>query len=138
MAMDTITIPAQMPCLAQGIAFIVACTTATGLPLTRVREIELAAEEALVNICSYAYPDAPGTIEIRCTQDDTRQLLIEFSDTGKPFNPLDFPAPDLSADAEQRPVGGLGILFIRTLVDGVAYSRKGNGNTMLFMIHLPR
>ena len=133
-AMATITIPAQMHCLAQGTAFVVACATAAGFPLTRVREIELAAEEVLVNICSYAYPDDAGTIAIRCTQDDTQQLLIEFSDTGKPFNPLDLPVPDLMADVEQRPVGGLGILFIRTMIDRVTYSREGERNIVLFVL----
>lgn len=138
MAMGTITIPAQMHCVAQGTAFVVEYATAAGLPLTRVREIELAAEEMLVNICSYAYPDDTGTIEIRCTQDDTQQLLIEFSDTGKPFNPLDLPVPDLMADVEQRPVGGLGILFIRTMVDSVTYSREGERNIVQFVLRLLR
>jgi anti-sigma regulatory factor (Ser/Thr protein kinase) len=137
MAMGTITIPAQIDCLAQGTEFVVACTTAAGLPLTRVREIELAAEEALANICNYAYPDHMGTIEIRCTQDDSQQLFIEFSDMGKPFNPLDVPVPDLLAEVEQRAVGGLGILFMRTLVDSVTYSRAGEKNIVQFMVRLP-
>lgn len=137
MAMDTITIPAQLHCVAQGTAFVVACVTAAGLPLIRVGKIELAAEEVLVNICSYAYPDDTGTIEIRCTQDATQQLLIEFSDAGKPFNLLDLPVPDLLADIEQRPVGGLGILLIRTMVDSVTYSRAGEKNIVQFMVRLP-
>ena len=137
MVLDTITIPAQLPCLAQGMTFVVACATAAGLPLTRVREVELATEELLVNICHYAYPDATGTIEIHCTQADTQQLLLEFSDTGQPFNLLDRPEVDVPDDAEQRPVGGLGILLIRTLVDRVTYSRTGDRNIVQFMVRLP-
>jgi anti-sigma regulatory factor (Ser/Thr protein kinase) len=136
MVLDTITIPAQLPCLAQGMAFVVARATAAGLPLTRVREVELATEELLVNICHYAYHGEMGTIEIHCPQDDTHQLLLEFSDTGQPFNLLDLPEVDLPDDIEQQPEGGLGILLIRTLMDRVTYNRTGEKNIVQFMIRL--
>lgn len=135
--MATITIPAQSAAIARGIAFVLGRATAVGIPASRAAEIELALEEALVNICQYAYVDGTGTVAIRCTRDDTPQFLIELVDTGPPFNILTLPPPDLTAEAERRQVGGLGVLFIRTLMDHVTYRRDGNQNILQLAVHLP-
>jgi serine/threonine-protein kinase RsbW len=133
----TITIPAQSAAVARGIAFVLECATAAGIPPARAAEIELALEEALVNICQYAYVDGPGTVEICCTRDAAPQFLIELVDTGPPFNILTLPPPDLTADVERRQVGGLGVLFIRTLMDHVTYRRDGNRNILQLAVQLP-
>jgi serine/threonine-protein kinase RsbW len=135
--MASLIIPAQCASLTQGTAFVVACATAAGVPPVRVSEIKLAVEEVLVNICRYAYDDATGEVEIRCTQAETPHLLIEFIDTGKPFNLLTLPPPDLTADVEQRQVGGLGIVLIRALVDQITYCRAGNRNVLRLGVDVP-
>ena len=134
--MATITLPARPEAVADGIAFVLQCASAVGVPPARAAEIELALEEALVNICQYAYSDDTGTVEIRCQQADTAHFLIEFIDTGRPFNILALPLPDLTADIEQRRVGGLGVLFIRTLMDHVTYRRDGNQNILQLAVQL--
>jgi serine/threonine-protein kinase RsbW len=133
----TITLPAQSAAIARGIAFVLECATAVGIPPARAAEIELALEEALVNICQYAYVDGTGTVEIRCTRDDSPQFLIELVDTGPPFNILTLPSPDLTAEVERRQVGGLGVLFIRTLMDHVTYRRDDNQNILQLAVQLP-
>jgi serine/threonine-protein kinase RsbW len=132
--MATITLPAQPVAVAEGIAFVVQRASAVGIPSKRVAEIELAVEEALVNICQYAYVDSPGTVEIRCSRNETRQFLIELIDTGQPFNILTLPPPDLTAEVK----GGLGVLFIRTFMDHVTYRRDGNQNILQLAVQLPR
>jgi len=134
--MATMTLPARQEAVADGIAFVLECASALGVPLARAAEIELALEEALLNICQYAYGDDPGTVEIHCRRDDTAHFLIEFIDTGQPFNILALPPPDLTADIEQRRVGGLGVLFIRTLMDHVTYRRDGNQNILQLAVQL--
>jgi anti-sigma regulatory factor (Ser/Thr protein kinase) len=136
--MATLTVPAQFASLTRGTAFVVAYATAAGFPPARVREIELAVEEVLSNICRYAYGDATGEVEIRCTQDATQHLLIEFIDTGRPFNILTLPPPDLTAAVDQRQVGGLGILLIRAMADTVTYCRDGNRNMLRLAVQLPQ
>jgi serine/threonine-protein kinase RsbW len=133
--MATITLPAQSAAIGRGIAFVMECATAVGVPPERAAALELALEEALVNICKYAYVDGPGTVEIRCVQDDTRQFLVELTDTGQPFNILTLPPPDLTAEIEQRPVGGLGTWLIRTLMDHVTYRRDGNQNILQLAVN---
>ena len=135
--MATTTLPAQQTAVALGIAFVVDCAVAEGYSSKRVAEIELAVEEALVNICRYAYPYRTGDVEVRCTRDEAQQCVIEMIDTGEPFNLLTLPPPELTADLAQRPVGGLGVWLIRALVDDVAYRREGNCNILQLVIHPP-
>ena len=125
-----ITLPARIDSLPRGLALVVECATAAGFPPQRVMEIELAVEEALVNICRYAYPNSSGEVEVRCRPYETRHLLIELIDAGVPFDMLARPAPDCTADVAQCPVGGLGIPLIRALMDTATYQREGARNVL--------
>jgi anti-sigma regulatory factor (Ser/Thr protein kinase) len=137
-AFASITVPVHLESVGQGIAFVVAYATAAGLSPARVTAIEIAAEEVLLNICQHAEVERTGTVEIRCMRDVTQHLRIEFVDTGRPFNLLTLPAPDLLADIAQRPVGGLGVLLIRTMVDSVSYRREGARNILQLAVQLPQ
>ena len=135
--MTTITLPARIDSLPRGLALVVECATAAGFPPQRVMEIELAVEEALANICLYAYPDSSGEVEVRCMQDETRHFSIELIDSGIPFDMLARPAPDFTVDAAQRPIGGLGIPLIRALMDNATYHREGAQNILRLTALLP-
>jgi anti-sigma regulatory factor (Ser/Thr protein kinase) len=132
--MAAITLPAEIASVVRGIGFVVDCAAAEGFSPEGIARIELAVEEALVNICQHAYHDAAGTMEIRCTQGEAQNFLIELMDAGKPFNVLEQPLPDLQPDIEQRPVGGLGVLLIRSLVDTVVYRRDANRNILQLIV----
>jgi serine/threonine-protein kinase RsbW len=134
--MTTITLPARIDSLPRGLALVVECATTAGFPPQRVKEIELAVEEALANICLYAYPNSHGEVEVRCTQDETRHLVIELIDAGIPFDMLARPAPDFTLDAAQRPIGGLGIPLIRALMDNATYHREGTRNILRLTVLL--
>jgi serine/threonine-protein kinase RsbW len=56
------------------------------------------------------------------------RLRISFVDDGPPFDPLAFHAPDLDAAGKERPIGGLGIHIVRSLVDQARYRREGGRN----------
>jgi len=135
--MTAITLPARIDSLSRGLALVVECATAAGFPPQRVMEIELAVEEALANICLYAYPGSNGEVEVRCTQDETQHLLIELIDSGIPFDMLARPAPDFTVDAAQRQIGGLGIPLIRALMDNATYHREGARNILRLTVLLP-
>ena len=48
-------------------------------------------------------------------------LKLIFRDNGKPYSPLDAKEPDITASAEDRAVGGLGIFMVRKMLDDVEY-----------------
>ena len=135
--MTTITLPARLDSLTRGLAWVVQCAMAAGFSPERVMEIELAVEEALANICLYAYPDSSGEVEVRCMQDETQHFSIELIDSGIPFDMLARPVPDLSVDAAQRQIGGLGIPLIRALMDNATYHREGARNILRLTALLP-
>jgi serine/threonine-protein kinase RsbW len=57
-------------------------------------------------------------------------VMAEVFDDGIAFDPLKVPPPDLTADLGSRPIGGLGVHFVKTLMDEVAYRRDGNRNVL--------
>ena len=57
-------------------------------------------------------------------------VTAEVSDDGRAFDPLKVPPPDLESDLQSRPVGGLGVHFIKTLMDEVSYRREGGRNIL--------
>ncbi|BBL66997.1 ATP-binding protein [Methanoculleus chikugoensis] len=92
--------------------------------------IQLAVDEACSNIVLYGYPGGePGSISIACTADD-ETVRVTITDDGVPFDPLTAPPPPLDVPVEERPIGGLGIHFIRTVTDSVTYARKDGKNVL--------
>ncbi len=101
------------------------------LPPEALHDVDLAVEEIIVNIISYAYDDKnEHEIIFRIGLRD-RRLLLEIEDTGKPFNPLAEPAPEVNVAVEKRRPGGLGIHLVRSLMDKVRYTRHGEKNILV-------
>jgi len=97
-----------------------------------VAEIRLVAEEGMVNIVRNAYPEEEGDIEVTLSVNVT-EVRIVLRDRGRPFNPLEHPAPDLGIAAGERPEGGLGVHLIRSLTDDRFYSREGDENVLVLV-----
>jgi len=132
---ESIKFPAQIEYLYNFIHFISRCARDQGFPKRRIQEIELAAEEALVNIFNYAYPEEKGDVEVHCRVDDPGTLICDIMDTGIPFNILSQADPDLSSDILERDIGGLGIFLIKKMADCVAYERKKDQNILTLTFH---
>lgn len=99
-------------------------------PPDLVFKLNLVLEELGVNIVNYS--GATGDIEISLASND-ETVTVEISDDGRPFNPLlDQETPDVSAPLDDRPIGGLGIHLVRTMMDELWYSRE-NGKNKLAM-----
>lgn len=95
----------------------------------RLPVIELVLEEALVNVIRYAATTAGDKVVLQ-VESDPETLTYTITDHGPAFNPLEAAPPDLESDLLERPVGGLGIHFIRELADDVRWSRKAGENCL--------
>ena len=98
-----------------------------------VSQLMLAVEEAVVNVMNYAYPlGSKGdiTIEAKATG---QWLKFIISDEGKAFDPTQGGNADTSLSAEDRPIGGLGILLVRSLMDSINYEYNGGKNVLTLM-----
>ena len=90
----------------------------------------LAIEEIVTNIIKYGYDDALKH-EITVRLDLTENMLnIEICDDGKEFNPFNQAEPDTSLPPGEPQIGGLGIHFVRKVLDACAYDRRDGRNTV--------
>lgn len=104
------------------LSFIEDCISSSDVSMKSKLQLELAIEEIFVNIVSYAYGDNEGEIKIHCDlQKNPLKIAIKFIDYGKPFNPLDVDTPDVSADIENRNIGGLGLFLVKKNVNDIYY-----------------
>jgi len=126
--------PARLSELAGILAWIADCAARQGFRAERISQIEVAAEEALVNIMNYAYPEGDGSVEIRCTGTGPSSLVLEFIDTGSPFDVLSVPEPDLAIALEEKEIGGLGVFLMKQLINHVEYRHDGTTNRLTFTI----
>lgn len=90
----------------------------------------LALEEAVVNVMTYAYaPDAQGELTLEAIADQ-RVLTFILTDMGVPFDPTAKEDADTTLGVEERPIGGLGIFLVRQLMDTVDYQRADGRNIL--------
>lgn len=134
--MNSLKLAASIENLDRFISFTHTCSGACGFEGKRAMEIELAVEEALVNIFNYAYPDGEGQVEMRCAVEAGNRFVVEIRDEGIPFDGLARPDPDTTAGIEDRKIGGLGVFFIKKVADEVKYSRTDGMNvlTIVFLV----
>ena len=100
------------------------------LPAQLVFDLNVVLDELLSNIINYGYDDKlPHEIGVTLSADDAA-VEVRIDDDGKAFNPLAAPEPDLTLPLTERPIGGLGLHFVRKLMDDVHYRREDNHNHM--------
>jgi len=92
----------------------------------------VASEEIVSNIINYGYGDQADEQSIHITMTrDKQRIIITFKDTGAAFNPLERESPDsIAKPLEERESGGLGIYFVKQLMDKVSYQREGRFNML--------
>lgn len=129
----SIHLPAKLENLESLTESVSNCAREQGFDQKRINEIELATEEALVNICNYSYPEKPGDVEINCKSDDSH-FMIEMIDSGKPFDVTSLSDPDLTPNIDERKIGGLGVFLIKKMMDGVRYRRENDQNILDLII----
>lgn len=94
-------------------------------------EISVAADEIFANIVNYAYEHKIGKATIGVEQkENPKAVVLTFVDNGVPFNPLEKEEPNTTLSAEERRIGGLGILIVKRIMDEVDYKFKDNQNIL--------
>ena len=100
-------------------------------PIKAQMQIDVAIDELLANIASYAYDLDAGEVTVRMDFDaDTRMVSLTFIDSGVAYDPLAKPDPDVTLAVEQREVGGLGIFLVKKTMDDMTYVRRDGRNEL--------
>ena len=101
-----------------------------GMEKSLSRQMQLAVEEAVVNVIDYAYTKGTeGIIEVNIMSDGHR-MKVRIMDSGVPFDPTAKEKADTSLSAEDRQIGGLGILLVRELMDAINYEHADGKNIL--------
>ncbi len=129
--MEKRTFPGNFKSLAPISRFIVKKAQDIGFSPSEVYAIQTAVDEACSNIIDHAYGGEDiGDIKIQI-QEIKNGIQIELFDNGEPFDPEDVPEPDITSPLEIRKERGLGIFFMRKLMDKVIFEfSKVNGNAL--------
>ncbi len=128
-----ITVPARLESLEGLVKSATGSALQSGLAGEGLYAVELATEEALVNVFKYAYPEGEGKVRLRCMEGGDR-FVIEVTDWGIPFDTTAQPDLDVTASLERRPVGGLGIHLMKNMTDEISYKREDGQNTLRILI----
>jgi len=130
--MEAITVPAESAALETVNAFIQEKLESINCPKRAKMQMMLAVEEIFVNISSYAYHPEVGQAEVGVDIDgDPPTVTIRFLDQGRPFNPLEKPDADITLSAQEREIGGLGILLVKKIMDQVDYAYENGKNILI-------
>lgn len=132
--MPSRTFPAQFEYLDPIRGFVGEIARQAGMDSKEIYNVQLAVDEACSNIIEYAYEGIPdGQIEINVlAARDT--LTITLTDQGKPFESSAISEPNVEAALEDRPIGGLGLFFMRKLMDEVRFERSPEKGNLLTMV----
>ena len=127
---ETITLDNDVRQVPQLNDFVKSTCNRLNLEPSMVSQIMLAVEEAVVNVMNYAYPiGTQGTVIINAqSTDDAIKFII--TDEGKAFDPTLKSEADTTLSAEERPIGGLGILLVQQLMDSINYERIEGKNVL--------
>lgn len=93
-------------------------------------KLQLAIEEMVVNVISYAYPKGSFADISLTVEADGKELTLVLSDSGVPFDPTAKDDPDLDVDPMDREQGGMGILIVKNIMNEVSYQRLGDTNQL--------
>ena len=132
--MKQLTIAAKVENLPQVTAFVDAELEAIDCPMKAQMQIDLAIDELFANIAHYAYAPGEGEATVLFDFDEAQHTVsLTFADSGVPFDPLAKPDPDVTAAAQERAIGGLGIFLVKKTMDGMSYRYEDGMNRLTIL-----
>lgn len=128
----TICLPAVTESMSKILEFAEQSLLAASISPKTINVFLVALDEMCSNVINYGFEDSPGEITVKLESVDSSSIKVSVLDNGTPFNPIEAKEPDITLTAEERPIGGLGILLVKKTMDEVAYEYK-DGHNCLYM-----
>ncbi len=127
--------PAYLELVGQYVTF---CAHRVGFAARDAARIRLAVDEACANVLAHAQPDDPdGSFVVIC-EPTAVELTVRVQDHGPPFELEAVPEPDVAAPLEKRQIGGLGVYFMRQIMDTVEVRAIPGGKELVLTKRLER
>ena len=129
----TLTVPGRYSSLETTSRFVAEAARAAGLGERDSAHCQLAVDEACTNIIEHGYGgENRGDIRLRCDI-APGELTITIRDAAKHFDPGSVPEPKLQVPLEDMRIGGLGLYFMRNVMDSVEFSYEEGGNKLVLV-----
>jgi sigma-B regulation protein RsbU (phosphoserine phosphatase) len=127
----SLTLPNDIDAITEMSVFVDTICEELGFDMMMTMNLNLAIEEAVVNVMNYAYPKGTrGEVHIEI-QADAQKFIVIIRDSGIPFDPTTQKEVDTTLSAEERPIGGLGIHLVRQIMDHIDYRYVDKQNILL-------
>jgi anti-sigma regulatory factor (Ser/Thr protein kinase) len=130
--------PARLSALPEVAAFIAETGVRAGVPPGACQKLALLVEELFTNTVEHGHAgdsDEPVRVELEV---EPGRFTMTYEDTAPPYDPFSgVQPPDETADVDERPVGGLGVLLVATLARDVEYRRVENRNRIRLVMAVP-
>ena len=126
----SLSLPNDVQAVPQLAQYVDEICEALDFDMSLTMQMNLALEEAVVNVMNYAYPaEVHGDLKVDALCSEG-QLKFIITDSGIPFDPTAVEKVDTSLPVEERPIGGLGIFLVDKLMDSIGYQRVGDKNIL--------
>ena len=128
--MHKATFPGRFESLGKISKFVIQAAQEAVLDSDATYQVNLAVDEACSNIIEHSY-HGENAGEIHCAyQVNGDRLIITLRDKGTPFNPDLVPEPEIDTPPMERKTGGLGLFFMRKMMDEVRFEFTPDGNKL--------
>ena len=131
----TRSFPCVREAIADATAYLDETLAAAGCPAAVHTKLDIILDEITSNIVNHS--GASGFEIDVAFVDNPSAVRLTFTDDGAPYNPLAHIDPDITLSAEERPIGGLGILMVKRMSDAVEYSRVRSRNVLTILKKYP-
>lgn len=126
----TLTVPGRFDQLERICQFVTEAAQQAGLDDDASAHCQLAVDEACTNIIEHGYGgEDVGPISVAC-EVVPGELTITITDSARHFDPSNVPEPNVGAPLDELRIGGLGLYFMRHVMDAVEFSYEGGGNKL--------
>lgn len=112
--------------LSEASDFLDRCVEEFEIPLRTGYSLKVVTDEIFSNIVYYS---GAKNAEILFHVDADRITLV-FQDDGMPYNPMEAEEPDITAGAEERSIGGLGLFMVKKMAEQVSYEYADQKNQL--------
>jgi serine/threonine-protein kinase RsbW len=127
----SLSVPGRYDRLEQIAEFIERAGQEAGLDEVAIGRCQLAVDEACTNIIEHGYQgEDVGRIDIKC-EAGNGELVITIADNAKPFDAREVPERELKTNIEDMQIGGLGLFFIRKVMDAVEFTTQDGSNKLV-------
>lgn len=126
------TVPADAKAMPDLVAFLEGALEAMDCPPAISTKLMICLDEIASNVMKFS---GAHTLSVRLEHGASPGTWhLSFADDGTPWNPLTHADPDITLSAEERPIGGLGLLMVKKMMDEVTYAREGETNVLRLQI----